>query len=386
MGEIMNGFVQSLSKRKLAAPLAIALVVAVAGVGIWVAELIGAAGGIGTDDATPWGAYLMVFIFFVGLGTGSAILSSLATVFRMKALEPFVVPGIIMAVAFVATAGLAIVMDLGNPGNILAMLAGLNLRSMLAWDMIALTVFLVVTVVAYIAAVRSGGSMPRGLGVAVLAAAVFLLAVDALLFQVQAAREPWHSAVIVPWFFSTALTSAAALFMLVGILDARHDARLAASNAPLSKILLALVCIDLAFLVVDVLYGVSSSNAGDSVVSGAMLLGGLAPWFWGQVVLYVASIALLAGPAAKEPGKAGALAAILVLVGVLCKRADFILGGFFEPNLAQPVAEGIASAATGVSYAPTWSELAICVGFFAMAAFLAIVGTAMADQPGNSEA
>ncbi|ACV21308.1 putative hydrogenase 2 b cytochrome subunit [Slackia heliotrinireducens] len=377
----MSSFVNTLKTRGLAIPLCIAAVLSAAGLALWIAELAGVTGGIGTNDATPWGSYLMVFILFVGLGAGSALIAALGSVFNVKACEPFVVPGIVMAVAFVAVAGLAIIMDLGNPANIMAMLLGLNLRSVLAWDMIFLTLFLVVTVIAFASLLRSSQrALSRGMGLAVLVAAVLLLVIDALLFQVESAREAWHSAVLVPWFFATALTSATALMMLIGALASKRNSRYSGSLAPLSKLLILFVCLDLAFLIVDVLFGITSSNTGDAVVASAMISGELAPFFWGQVVLYAAALAVLAGPAAKGASWAFPCAAVLVLLGVFAKRVDFILGGFFEPGVALPVAEGLRTFTTGVSYAPTWSEFGICLGFFAMAAFLAIVGTALAEK------
>lgn len=377
----MSTFIETLKERKLVVPLGVAALISVVGIALWIAELAGATGGIGTNDATPWGAYLMVFIFFVGLGAGSALVAALGSVFGVKACEPYIAPGVVMAVAFVAVAGLAIIMDLGNPANIMAMLLGLNLRSVLAWDMIFLTLFLVVTVVALVSLLRSPErKLSRGMGVAVLVAAVLLLVIDALLFQVESAREAWHSAVLVPWFFATAITSALALMMIVGATGAKRDERYAGSLAPLSKLLAGFVCLDFAFLVVDVLYGITSSNAGDAPVALAMLSGGLAPFFWSQVVLYIAALAVLLGPASKGAAWAHPCAAALVLIGVLAKRADFVLGGFYEPGISWPVAEGLHTYTAGIAYAPAWSELGICLGFFAMAAFLAIAGMALAES------
>lgn len=381
----MSRFIETLKSRGLVAPLCIAAALSVVGLAVWVAELAGVTGGIGTNDVAPWGAYLMVFIFFVGLGAGSALVSAFGSVFRVKACEPYVVPGLVMGIAFVAVAGLAIIMDLGNPGNILAMLVGLNLRSVLAWDMIFLTLFLVVTIVAFVGAVRSGGVVSRGMGIAVLVAAVLLLVIDALLFQVESAHEAWHSAVLVPWFFATAIASALALMVIVGSFGAKRDAGLSESLAPLGRLLLAFVCLDLAFLVIDVLYGVTSSNSLDAAVPQAMLSGALAPYFWAQVVLYAAAIVLLALPADKAPSWARLAAAVLTLLGVFAKRIDFILGGFLEPKITYPQAEGLVQYAVGVNYAPTWSEIVICLGFFAMVAFLAIAGMTLVAKTGDED-
>ena len=90
------------------------------------------------------------------------------------------------------------------------------------WDIVVLGTYLILSCVylwAQVAAEKgrvSSGAL-RVISVIALVCAVLVHSVTAWIFGLQAGREMWHTALLGPWFVSSALVCGTALVMLVSM-------------------------------------------------------------------------------------------------------------------------------------------------------------------------
>src|SRR5699024_8855451 len=103
-----------------------------------------------------------------------------------------------------------VVVDLGQPFRVWELFAYSNLASPLMWDIIVLATYLILSVVYLWAQVRAeagrvSATALRAVSVIALVCAVLVHSVTAWIFALNAGREMWHTALLAPWFVSSAL-------------------------------------------------------------------------------------------------------------------------------------------------------------------------------------
>ena len=179
-----------------------------------------------------------------------------------------------------------VVVDLGQPLRLWELFAYSNLGSPLMWDIIVLFVYLVLSVVYLWAQVRHeagkvSAAALRVVSVVALVCAVLVHSVTAWIFGLQQAHEFWHTALLGPWFVSSALVCGTALVLVVCVaLRAAGYLKLEQANvARLAKMLGAFVVVDLYFFGCDLLTSAFPGGSGAEVV-GMLVSGPLAPFFW----------------------------------------------------------------------------------------------------------
>lgn len=190
-------------------------IVAVIGLGAWIAMMT--CGLLTTTDMSnifDWGLLIAVFAFLVGFGAGGQFVASCIVLARAGSLMPYATIMQGVAVAGGVGAGVAIVADLGNPLHMLALLAHPNPASPLTWDMIALTVFIAVAVIGWVALARDWKSKRAWMAVG-LVAALALQVVEGCLFALQSARAWWHSITMPLDFIVVAFVCGLALAVIV---------------------------------------------------------------------------------------------------------------------------------------------------------------------------
>ena len=321
---------------------------AVAGVAAWIYQLMGGLAVTGMSDGTSWGLYIACFMFFVGLSAGGLIVASSAGVFHIDKYKQVALPAVILSTVCICCAGLFVLIDLGGIQRVWRMLTGLNPLSPLAWDMIAITLYLIVNVI-YLSLMTSKAPNAQDKIAVVsrfaLPIAILVHSVTAWIFGLEAAREGWYSAVMAPLFVVSAMDSGLALLLLslFGLDRAgwfKVDRRVIAS---LAGLLATCVAID-AYLVGCEALTMGYPGAGGAETLAIMTMGATAPLFWGEVLIgIVVPFAILVFSRNRRSTGLVALASACVVVG--------------------PEAWALASA-----YAPTWVEYVIVVGVVALGA------------------
>ena len=217
-----------------------------------------------------------------------------------------------------------------------------------------------------------------------LVCAVLVHSVTAWIFGLQQGHEMWHTALLAPWFVSSALVCGTALVMavVIGLRAAGYLALDQANVVKLAKLLGAFVLVDLYFFGCDLLTEAFPGGAGAEVV--AMLVSGpLAPFFWVEVVGCAACAVICLTPSLRRNGLLVA-ASLLAIAGIFCKRVQLLVGGFQIANLDLPFAmnsmsvtnwEGtLTEAYAGMVYWPTPLEFGVTLGVVALGCLIFFLG------------
>lgn len=384
---------ETLRNKKTLAVLAVAVAAAVAGMAAWIIEGVTPESDMGLASSAPWGSSMALFITFIGLATGSSLVGACSVLLNLPGLRR--VCGLSCAAGLAASIGgvFYIMSDLGNFPNIMSMLTGFNVHSLLSWDMIALPLFMVADAV-FLLALRFGRAL-RGPAAFVIAASLFLLFVDAWIFEFNTSREAWASSVMLPWFIVSAVSSGLALTMILAALCGQRPE----TDAWALGAMAALAGLDAFFAVTEVALGFYHGAGAELTISQALVFGNMAELFWFEVAASIAAI-ILALTARRSclrndgegRGRNTTIAAgALIVLAVCAKRLYFIESGFAVPLAPEPSTEGMmaaasaANAATGITATSTLLALGgigIFVALFVIARALAPTGT---DQTTTKE-
>ena len=373
--------------------LNIAIVVAglltVMGLALWFVQLNGGMVQTGMRNLDSWGLYITMFMFLVGLSAGGLIISSVPRAFGMKGFGGISKVAVWTSICCTVLAIAFVVVDLGHPARLWELFAYSNLGSPLMWDIIVLGAYLILSIVYLWATLRAeegkvSAVALRIVSVIALVCAVLVHSVTAWIFGLQQAREFWHTALLAPWFVSSALVCGTALVLAVVIALRRVGyLELDQSNiTKMTKMLGAFVVVDLYFFGCDLLTSAFPGGSGAEVV--AMLVSGpLAPFFWVEIIGCALAAAVCFAPRLRT-NPLIVVASLLAIVGIFCKRVQLLVGGFQIPNLdyagpATPYTvtgweSGLAGAYQGMVYWPTPLEFGIVLGVVALGVLMLLVG------------
>ena len=375
--------------RGLNVAIVVAAAVTVAGLALWGVQLSGGMAQTGMRNLDSWGLYITMFMFFVGLSAGGLIISSVPKAFGMEGFGGISKVAVWTSICCTVLAIGFVVVDLGQPFRVWELFAYSNLASPLMWDIIVLATYLILSVVYLWAQVRAeagrvSATALRAVSAIALVCAVLAHSVTAWIFALNAGREMWHTALLAPWFVSSALVCGTALVLVVVIalrragyleLEQRHVVKLA-------KMLGAFVLVDLYFFGCDLLTEGFPGGSGTEVV--AMLTSGsLAPFFWVEIIgCALAAVVCFVPKLRTNPLLV--VASLLAIVGIFCKRVQLLVGGFQVTNidLAGPVTSmtvtnwegGMAGAYQGMVYWPTALEFGVVLGVVGLGALMLCVG------------
>ena len=376
-----------LFKRNKAAT-AVLTVLACVGVGAWIYQLMGGLAVTGMSNGVSWGAYITMFMFFVGLSAGGLIVASSASVFHIKAFKRVAMPAVILSTVCICLAGMFVLIDLGGIQRVWRIVTGPNPASPLVWDICVITCYLVINIL-YLHFMRKGAE--RAVAMVsrfALPCAILVHSVTAWIFGLQIAKEGWFSAIMAPIFVASAMDSGLALLLIVlSALNASGRFKTPKELiASLAGLLATCIAVDAYFIFCEVLTMGYPGAAGAETLA-LMVTGPTAPFFWFEVIggLLVPFCVLVF---AKNRAKTGLVvgASVLVVAGVLCKRVWLLFTSFIGQNVAG--APGVMTAdgwAMAGSYAPTLVEVTIIVGVVSVGAlgFMALASRLL--QPATEE-
>mgnify|MGYP001772862747 FL=1 len=355
-------------------------------------------------DVVSWGLYISTFAWFVGVSAGGLILSSSAAIFKIESWKKLSKVASFVSAVVIAAAALIIMPDLGRPDRILNLIIYAHTFSPLIWDFSIITTYFIISVVELWLLIssdkfkRAGNEQAAkkreryavGLAFIALPVAIFTHSVTAWIFGLQLARPWWNTALLAPAFVASALVSGLALVLLVlevnGKLKLVNISLEDRTKAQFSKLLVVFILVDLYLLFSEYLTitwpGVPDELAG----LYTMFFGPY--WYigWGQWVLALLAVAILAKPSWRTSDKAITVASVLALVEVFFYRLNLIVPGFVHPLIEYPpgiaIGGGISAsyALAGYSfqivgqYFPSPIEWEITAGFLAGVALIILLG------------
>jgi molybdopterin-containing oxidoreductase family membrane subunit len=177
-------------------------------------------------DQVSWGFYIGNFTFLVGIAAAAVVLVIPAYVYHWKPIREIVIFGELLAISAILMCMLFVTVDVGRPDrlwHLIPFIGHLNFpRSLLAWDVIVLNVYLlinllVVTHILY----RAFHGRPYDKRVVVplvllsIPMAVGIHTVTAFLYNGLSARPYWNSSILAPQFLASAFSSGPAILLIV---------------------------------------------------------------------------------------------------------------------------------------------------------------------------
>ncbi|MEG0376725.1 MAG: NrfD/PsrC family molybdoenzyme membrane anchor subunit, partial [Raoultibacter sp.] len=282
-----------------------------------------------------------------------------------------------------------VVIDLGNPLRLWELIVFSNMTSPLMWDIFVITAYLILSVFYLVMMIRSekgkvSQTALRAVSTVALILAVLVHSVTAWIFALQNGHDMWNTAIMAPWFVSSALVSGLALVMVVVIalrkvgyleLDSKYLVKM-------GKFLGVFCCIDLFFFGCDLL--TEAFPGGHSADIATMIMfGPLAPFFWTEVIGCAIAIAVGFIPSLRRPSLY-VVAGVGAMIAIFCKRCQIILGGFTPKNIdlvtAAPtypltdLGAQIKAAIPSLVYFPTPLEFMVVIAMCALGVAALVLG------------
>jgi dimethyl sulfoxide reductase membrane subunit len=363
-------------------------ILSLAGFGALGYQLINGLGVTGMNNATSWGLYITMFMFFVGLSAGGLIVSSSATVFNIPSFKVVAKPATILSTVCIVIAAAFIMIDLGSPFRFLNLLLHPQFHSPLMWDVVVVSLYLMVNVI-YLYLMTRKEPSKKALSIMsriALPVAILVHSVTAWVFALQIAREGWHSAIMGPLFVASALDSGLALLIIVLVLLIKFKVFTVEKKliTTLAGLLVTCVAVDAYLVFSEVLTMYYPQEESTMLVLNEMLKGSMAPFFWGEVILgFVIPLAILLFKKNREKTGLVIFSSVLIIIGVFFKRVWLLLTSFIHPHVegAPGITLGYYAPSESPNvfpdfwtlhgqYAPSFTELTIAVGMIAFGALL----------------
>jgi Ni/Fe-hydrogenase subunit HybB-like protein len=98
-------------------------------------------------DYSSWGMYIGHFVFLVAVSLVGSLVTAILKLLDIKWAAPITRISEIIAVAAVALAGVAIIVDMGRPDRVLNVLLHGRIQSPIVWDITVVNVYLVISVI-----------------------------------------------------------------------------------------------------------------------------------------------------------------------------------------------------------------------------------------------
>lgn len=312
------------STRKIAL---VGIILLVVGLIAWIMQLTGGLlAGSNMTNVFLWGLMIAVFAFLVGFGAGSQFVASAIILSGKEELKPLARIAGACGLACVCAAGVAILADLGAIRNALAMIVGMNPRSPLAWDMIAMCTFIVLSIVQLVMIARDARSVKVWAVLAGLAA-LALQIVEGLLFSTQTAHGWWATPIMPVDFLAVAFVSGFALILLIACVKGASSKAL----AWLGRICASAIAVHLVLALIDLclmFFEGTPESAGILAAVGSNIL-----LYLVELILPFIAMIMLFLPKNRGQKKPAIIASILVIVGIFAHRLMLLFPAYNAPSL-----------------------------------------------------
>ena len=337
-------------------------------------------GVTGMNDHVSWGLYISNFTFLVGLAAAALMLVLPAYILEDVDFGRAVLMAEAVAVAALVMCLTFVVVDLGNPLGSWHLIPGIGYlnwpRSLLAWDVIVLNGYLALNLAIpfYILYSHFAGRTPDKrkylpwMYIAVMWA-VSIHLVTAFLLAGLPARPFWNTALLGPRFLASAFTAGPA-FVIVLLWFIRRETKYDIADRAFAKLALITTVaaqINLVMLISELFYKFySPTHHGINARYLFFGLGehhALVPWIWAAIALnVVATVALMIHPLRRNPRWLMPACATLFVAIWIEKGIGLVIPGFIPSPLGEIV-----------EYTPTWVELCVTAGIWALGLFVLTV-------------
>lgn len=175
-------------------------------------------------DQVSWGFYIGNFTFLVGIAAAAIMLIIPAYIYEWKPIKEISILGEMLAISALVMCFCFVLVDIGRPDrfwHIIPFIGILNLpHSLLAWDVIALSSYLILNVFIVVYLLYKGyleksynKKLIYPLMVLSIPMAISIHTVTAFLYNGLPARPFWNSSILAPRFLASAFSSGPAILL-----------------------------------------------------------------------------------------------------------------------------------------------------------------------------
>jgi len=323
----------------------------------------------GLSRDVSWGLYIGQFTFLVGVAASAVMLVIPYYLHDFKKFGKIVILGEFLAVSAVTMCVLFIFVDMGQPMRIMNVVLHPTPNSIMFWDFIVLTGYLVLNIVigwTTLGADRKGVHPPQWVKPLIYLSvpwAVSIHTVTAFLYAGIPGRHFWLTAIMAARFLASAFAGGPALLIILALL-VRKLTKFDPGAEPiqaLGKIVTYAMFANVFFLGLEFFTAFYSNIPGhmapiEYLYTGFEGHGKLVSIMWTSSILAVLSLTLLVFPALRRNENILAVACVSMFVSLWIDKGFGLIVGGFVPNMFEGVTE----------YWPTTPETIITIGVWAI--------------------
>jgi Ni/Fe-hydrogenase subunit HybB-like protein len=351
--------------------ISILMVLIVIGIASYYSQAVNGLITTSMRDQVSWGFYIGNFTFLVGIAAAAIMLVVPAYIYNMKSLKEIVVLGELLAISSILMCLLFILVDMGHPErfwHMIPFIGKLRLgQSILAWDSVALTFYLILNfvIVSHIlfrAFKIKDYSKKYVVPLILLSipAGIAIHTVTAFLYNGIAARPFWNSAILAPKFLASAFCSGPALMIILFQL-LRKSTKLHIEDKAIWKLaeLMAYTMFFNLFLTGAEIFKEVYSNTEHRVFTDYLYFGigehnKIVPFGWMALIFDVIAFFLFLIPSTRKNFITLNIGAVLIYLGVYIEKGIGLIIPGFTPDVLGEIYE----------YFPSSTEIFVTMGIF----------------------
>ncbi|MBD3331733.1 menaquinol oxidoreductase [candidate division GN15 bacterium] len=333
-------------------------------------------GVTGLSRDVTWGFYIAQFTFMVGVAASAVMVVLPYYLHDHKEFGKITILGEFIAIASVVMCMTFIFVDMGQPFRILNVFLHPSPNSLMFWDTVVLSGYLVLNVIISVVTLdseRKGIAPPKWIKPVIILSipwAFSIHTVTAFLYSGLAARPFWLTAILAPRFLASAFATGPALLILL-VLILRKVTNFDAGKKPVQKLAMIAtyaMAVNVFFVLMEIFTAVYSDMPEHTAHFRYLFVGleghdTYVAWMWMSVTLAVVSLVLLINPKTRRNESILTFACIAVVVSLwIDKGLAMVVAGFIPTVLGDVV-----------DYVPTLPELMISLGIYALGLLLITV-------------
>jgi len=321
----------------------------------------------------PWGLLVPSYVFFALAATGSSLVNSIFSVFRIESFRPIIKRGIWLSLVLIVPAWIFIIIDLGRPFsmyNLYLLFHPTSRLGWMGWLYMAFALYLVMELVVVIREERMTERAGIVTGVLVLIATLAVHTNLGALFGAINAKPLWSSHFLASHFIVSAMMVGAVFHILAMIVTnlLKRGSVPGELTQLFSKYYAPMVIglIILNWILVAGEYIPALFNPEEAPYAKLLLAGPYSVSFWLIEIVAggIIPLVILFSRTTKNKVPWLLTASILVVLGVYFSKYDLLIGG-----------QSIQSFAGGfISYFPGGGEILLLIGATAVCLLLYTLG------------
>lgn len=323
----------------------------------------------GMSRDVSWGLYIAQFTFLVGVAASAVMLVLPYYLHHYKTFGKITILGEFLAVSAVTMCLTFIIVDLGQPARAFNVLLYPTPSSILFWDMVVLNGYLLLNILVgwtVLSAEKKGLAPPGWIKPFIYISipwAISIHTVTAFIYAGLPGRGFWLTAIMAPRFLSSAFASGPALLILFCLIIRRLTKFDPGKEAiqTMAKIVTYAMLVSIFFVLME-LFTAFYSKIPEHIHHFQYLFAGLhghttlVPWWWAFMIMAVVAAYLLVNPRTRNDERLLAVACAMVFISLWIEKGLGLVVTGFIPNPMDQVFE----------YSPTWPEVFITLGVWAM--------------------